>query len=78
MSFIYLSKPIIAKPLRDLVYGRRRKRRSLTPIFVLGLREDVEGDKARLHEGYRDVCMSLYRKFNFKINFNQCFRKKLN
>ena len=48
------------------------------PIFLLGLREDVEGDKARLHEGYREVCMSLYNKFNFKINFNQCFRKKLN
>ena len=66
------------KPLRDLVYGRRRQRRSLMPIFLLGLREDVEGDKARLHEGYREVCMSLYNKFNFKINFNQCFRKKLN
>ena len=37
------------------------------PIFVLGLREDVEGDKARLHEGYREVYMSLYDKFNFKI-----------
>ena len=38
----------------------------------------MEGGKARLHEGYREVCMSLYNKFNFKRNFNQCFRKKLN
>ena len=67
LTTTYIFRNLSTKPLRDLVYGRRRKRRSLMPIFVLGLREDVKGDKARLHEGYRKVCMSLYNKFNFKI-----------